>query len=262
MKHTPFAFYKPADRPFFFTSFVSTIDGKIIVKDKGYWPIGSKTDYEYFTWLRAHADAIVDAKNTALQFGKYTIRTIHEEMFRSYQRELGITETPELIVLTSNPDEALAKKLQNDHGYKTTILTVNGMDIEKTVSENFNIVQCHPEVQPKDPDIEFPACRQAGSRTLRMTNKRVEVQDLIYYLNFKRHKHVFIDGGPTLIAQLLQAGVLDEIHLTIAPKVFGSAPGKTLTMAEGILFPPESVPQFKLLSVENLGDEVVLRYGK
>ena len=257
MQHTPFAFQKPADRPFLFTSFVSTIDGKIIVKDKGYWPIGSKEDYEYFTWLRAHADAIVDAKNTALQFGKYTIRTIHDELFQSFQNELGKTKKPEFIVLTSNPDEELAGKLQNDHGYKPTILTVEGATIEKAVSENFNIVNCHPEVQPKDPNINMDS-----SHTLRMTKKRVEIQDLINYLNSKGHKNVFIDGGPTLIAQLLQAEVLDEIHLTIAPKVFGSTPGKSLTMAEGILFPPESVPQFKLRTVNQLGDEVVLRYGK
>lgn len=220
MQHTPFAFQKPADRPFLFTSFVSTIDGKIIVKDKGYWPIGSKEDYEYFTWLRAHADAIVDAKNTALQFGKYTIRTIHDEMYQSFQKELGKTKKPEFIVLTSNPDEELANVLKNDHGFETTILT---------------------------PDEG---------------ESRVTSNKLIEYLNSKGYEHVFIDGGPTLIAQLLQAGVLDEIHLTISPKVFGSAPGKTLTMAEGILFPPDKVPQFKLLSVNQLGDEVVLRYGK
>nr|ALG03735.1 bifunctional deaminase/reductase protein [uncultured bacterium] len=220
MKHTPIDFQKPADRPLLFTSFVSTIDGKIIVKDKGYWPIGSKEDYEYFTWLRAHADAIVDAKNTALQFGKYTIRTIHDEMFQSFQKELGKTKKPEFIVLTSNPDEELQNVLKNDHGFETTILT--------------------PET---------------GS-------KIVTPSSLINHLVKKGHEYVFVDGGPTLIAQLLQAGVLDEIHLTISPKVFGSAPGKTLTMAEGILFPPDKVPQFKLLSVNQLGDEVVLRYGK
>lgn len=218
MKLTPFSFQKPSDRPFLFTSFVSTIDGKIIVKDKGYWPIGTKEDYHYFTYLRAHADAIVDAKNTALQFGKYTIKTIHDEIYQSFRKELGKRDKPEYIVLASNPNEELRLVLENDHGFETTILT--------------------PE---KD-------------------TRRVSISQLIHYLKEKGHKHVFIDGGPTLIAQLLQEKVLDEIHLTIAPKIFGSLPDKTLTMVEGILFSPDRVPQFELVSVDKIGNEVILRY--
>lgn len=215
---TPFNFPTLTDRPYLFTSFVSTIDGKIIVKEKGYWPIGTKKDYDYFTYLRAHADAIVDAKNTALQFGKYTIRTIHDEQYQSYRKEIGKSGVPEFIVLTSNPDEDLRRVLKNEHGFETTILT--------------------PE----------------------QGTARVTPESLISYLNTQGHKHVFIDGGPTLIAQLLQARVLDEVHLTVAPKIFGSAPGKTLTMTEGILFPPDEVPEFELVNVQQLDNEVVMRY--
>jgi|SRR3989344_1759496 len=219
MKLTPFHFPTHTDRPYFFTSFISTIDGKIIVKEKGYWPIGTEKDKEYFTFLRAHADAIVDAKNTAVRFGKYFIRRIHEDMYQGFRKDLGKPPLPEYIVLTSNPDEELHNALKNEHGFETTILT--------------------PE---------------AGS-------KRVTVSNLIDYLMKKGHTNVFIDGGPNLIAQLLEAEVLDEIHLTIAPKIFGSLPEKTLTMAEGILFPPDKVPHFNLTSVDRLGDEVVLRYS-
>ena len=218
MQLKSFVFEKPEDRPFLYTTFASTIDGKIIVKDEGYWPIGSKADYEYFTYLRAHADAIVDAKNTALQFGKYTIKTIHDHTFQTYRRELGKKELPEYIVLTSNSDDALEKALANDLGFVPTILT------------------------PK-----------AGQ-------SRVLVDDLIDYLNGKGYKNVFIDGGPILIAQLIQEKVLDEVHLTIAPKIFGSRSEKTLTMCEGILFPSSDIPKFKLKSVHQEGDEVMLRY--
>ncbi|MDP4010623.1 MAG: RibD family protein [Candidatus Roizmanbacteria bacterium] len=220
MQFQPFSFQKPDGRPFFFTSFVSTIDGKIIVKEKGYWPIGTKEEKKQFTYLRAHADAIVDAKNTAVRFGKYTIRTLHSELFQEFRKDLGKDGLPEYIVLTSNPDEALKEALKNDHGFETKILT--------------------PE---------------EGS-------KRVSIPSFIKYLNSQGHKHVFINGGPTFLAQLLQAQVLDEIQLSIAPKIFGSLPGKTLTMVEGMLFSPEEIPQFNLTSVDRIGDdEVVLRYS-
>jgi len=218
MKLTPFNFPTHPDRPYLLTSFVSSIDGKIIVKEKGYWPIGTQADKEYFTYLRAHADAIVDAKNTALRFGKYTIRTLHDDMYNSFRKELGKEGKPQYIVVTSNPDEELKAKLANEHGYTPKYLT------------------------PED-----------GS-------KRVSITQFISYLNAQGHKTVFINGGPIFIAQLLEAGILDEIHLTIAPKVFGSAPGKTLTMVEGILLPADNLPKFELLSVDRLEDEVVLRY--
>ena len=235
MNLKPFEFAKPANRPFLYTSFVSTIDGKIIVKEKGYWPIGTENDKEMFTYLRAHADAIVDAKNTALRFGKYFIRRIHEDMYQGFRRELGKTGMPEYIVLTSSPDEELARVLKNEHNFRPTVLTTAEGE---QVRETCNVKRVSSEEN----------------------DGRVSTQTFINYLNEQGHKIVFVDGGPTLIAQLLQDKVLDEIHLTITPKIFGSTPGKTLTMVEGILFPPDKVPQFELVSVEKLDDEVVLRY--
>lgn len=230
-----FEFRKPKDRPFFFTSFVSTIDGKIIVKDdKRYWPIGSKIDFEYFTFLRAHADCIVDAKNTALEFGKYTIKTIHSKKYLDFRHEVGQKGQPEFIVLTSNPDENLSFALKNDFDYKTTIMTT------KKQSE------------------------RDGFNTIHVENKssKITPEDLINYLNLKNHKFVFVDGGPSLIAQLINENLLDEIHLTIAPKIFGSSLGKTLTMVEGMLFDPDKIPNFNLLSIDKIEDEVFLRYKK
>lgn len=237
MQRTPFTFQKPEGRPFLFTSFVQTMDGKIIVKEKGYWPIGTKEEYAYFTFLRAHADAIVDAKNTAKMFGKYTIKTLHDETFRGYRSQIGKTGIPDYIVLTSSPDAGLAAVLKNERGYRVTVLTSEQAAIDPAIQDIADVKSISDQ-------------------------NRIAVSDLIDYFNTKGYQHVFIDGGPTLIAQLLQANVLDEVHLTIAPKIFGSAPGKTLTMTEGILFPPDAVPQFKLISVEKLQDEVILRYHR
>ena len=128
-------FPKPKKRPFFFTSFVSTIDGKIIVKKKGYWPIGSKNDYEHFTYLRAHADAIIDAKNTALMFGGQTIATINGAKFRKIRERLGKSGVPDYLVITSSPDEELAGVLQNSYDYKTTILTVENASVSQDIEK-------------------------------------------------------------------------------------------------------------------------------
>ena len=245
---TPLAidFPKQKKRPFFFTSFVSTIDGKIIVKKKGYWPIGSKNDYEHFTYLRAHADAIIDAKNTTLMFGGQTIETINSAKFRKIREKLRKSGVPDYLVITSSPDEELAGVLQNSYDYKTTILTVENASVSQDIEKAAKI----KHVSHLD-----------SSHSFRMSNKlRVSVPQIIQYCNNQGYEHVFIDGGPSLIAQFLESNSLDEVHLTIAPKIFGSEKDMTLTMTEGILFPKDKIPLFKLISFKQIEDEMFLRY--
>lgn len=112
---------KLTDRPFFYTSFAQTLDGKAYVNKKGYWPIASKTDYDVFTYLRSFADTIIDGKNTAIRFAKYTIDTIHSEPFKKLREKNGKTGAPEYLVLTKHPDENLTKVLENPYGYTPTI---------------------------------------------------------------------------------------------------------------------------------------------
>lgn len=203
---------KRKNRPFFYTSFVSTIDGKVFVKKPGYWPIGSETDYNYFTFLRAHADIIIDGKNTALQFAQNTIETIHSKRFIRYRKQLNKTNDMRYFVMTSSADEALQETLKNPYGFVPEIF--HSRDIQKFVG----------------------------------------------YLSSERVQHVFLDGGPKLVAAFLQENLIDEILLTIAPKIVGTEFGTTLSMIEGILFPLEDIRKWKLVSTHQVKDELFLRY--
>ena len=75
------------------------------------------------------------------------------------------------------------------------------------------------------------------------------------------YRHVLVEGGPRLFTSFLQAGLMDEIFLTIAPKLFAGGGSSTLTLAEGELFAPEQVPSLELLSCEAHENEVYLRYA-
>lgn len=204
-------FKKPSGRPFFYTNFVSTVDGKVFVKKDGYWPIGSQIDLDVFTLLRAHADTIIDGKNTALVFGKRTIKRIHDQNFIELRNNLGKERKLEYIVLTNSPNEELKKKLQNPFNYAPTFFTKE------------NIIE------------------------------------LITVLKEKQHEYVFIDGGPTVLRSFLATNLLDEIFLTISPKIFGGR-DETLTLVEGPLFFPEEIKHLTLISSQTIEDEVFLRY--
>lgn len=211
-------FPKVSNRPFFYTSFVATVDGKVYVNEKGlpagrqgYWPIGDRVDYQTFTYLRAHADAIVDGKGTALRFGKNTIDTINSQDFKKLRESLNKTKSPQYIVLSKHKDRELIEHLKNPYQYKPLIFG-------KSVGE------------------------------------------LVSYLQKKGVRHVFIDGGPHLLGSFFEQDFIDEIFLTIAPRIFGNDQNAAITMVEGRLFPPHKI-KLKLISMERVENEVFLRYG-
>lgn len=204
-------FPKKEGRPFFYTSFVATVDGKVQIKKTGYWPIGSRTDYQTFTFLRAQADAIVDGKNTAVRFGKNTIETIHDKKFTDLRKKLGKPKEIDYVVITRKVDEKLKGALQNPYGFKPIIFT-------KTIEE------------------------------------------LVAEFTKQKKQAIFIDGGPHLLGSFFALNLIDEVFLTIAPKIFGNQDNLALTMVEGTLFSKDNISNLKLLSVEKAEDEVYLRY--
>lgn len=198
-------FPKVLNRPFFYTNFVSTLDGKVQVKLSGYWPIGSKTDYQVVLELRAHADALIHGGNLAREFGRITLKNLNKTSFKNRRQKLGKNPILPYLILSNNP-RSLGKYL---------VANV---------------------IQPKN-----------------------GIMDAVERLKELGYKNVLVEGGPTLLGSFLKENLIDEIFLTIVPKIFGSA-SVTLTLIEGILFPPDKIKRLNLISVKQIGNELFLRY--
>lgn len=188
MFYPKLSFPKFKNRPFFYTNFVQTIDGKVQVKNPGYWPIGSRTDYQILTELRAYSDCLIHGKNLYQEFGEITKKSLQKNEFKALRKKLG--KNPDLAYIVGTHD---LKKLSQD-------------------------------------------------------------------LNKKDYKNVLVEGGPTLLGSFLKENLIDQVFLTIAPKIYGTEPGKTLTLVEGILLKPDKIKNLKLLSVKKMGNELFLRY--
>lgn len=176
-------------RPFFYTNFVQTVDGKVGVKKDGYWPIGSKLDYQVLVELRSYADCLLHGKNLASQFGEITKKSIQKKEFKDLRKKLGKSK---------------------DLPY----ITVSTRDLEKMADDLYK----------------------------------------------KGYRHILVEGGPTLLASFLKANLIDEIFLTITPKIYGSETGKTLTLVEDYLFPKNAIKNLSLLSVKKAEHELFLHY--
>jgi 5-amino-6-(5-phosphoribosylamino)uracil reductase len=61
-----------------------------------------------------------------------------------------------------------------------------------------------------------------------------------------------------LNAQLFAAGAIDELYLTIVPRILGGA--KAPTLAQGSGFAADEIPDGRLASVERVEDELFLVY--
>jgi riboflavin biosynthesis pyrimidine reductase len=70
-------------------------------------------------------------------------------------------------------------------------------------------------------------------------------------------RSVLCEGGPHLLAALLQARLVDELHLVIAPKLAGGQ--DPLTIVTGPTLDPPA--ELELLSLHESGGYLFLRYG-
>lgn len=86
----------------------------------------------------------------------------------------------------------------------------------------------------------------------------VAMHDLLSWLAGRGVRTVLCEGGGDICAQLLAARAVDEIHLTLTPRILGGA--RAPSMVNGAGFAPDEIPDAKLAAVEQLGDELFLRY--
>ena len=88
----------------------------------------------------------------------------------------------------------------------------------------------------------------------------VAAAEVVAALRNRGHARILTEGGPRLFGELLSAGLVDELFLTLSPVVFGGAPPAT-----GILghLPPATEPrsQAALLSARRAGSHLLLRYS-
>ncbi len=225
-------FSKPARRPFFYTNFVSTIDGKVAVRQPGYWPIGSGRDYEVMNELRAHADALVHGRYTAAMFP--TVQSMAKPEFTKLRRRFGKKQPLLYIVVAGHPDTDLLRNLKNLEGIRPILVTRE--------------------------EAILPKGTEAVCEVLRLGERLVDLDLLVEYLESLGVKNVLVEGGPSLLSSFFAHDFIDEVFLTVAPKVVGGESKETLSMVEGRLLSPEQSARFELLSAKKVGHEMFLRY--
>jgi riboflavin biosynthesis pyrimidine reductase len=236
MIYSDLTFPTYADRPFFYTNFVQTLDGKIqVISDpKGYWPLGSAEDYDTLIGLRAYADVLIHGRHTATWVR--AMDRLGNEDFQGRRKSLGKTGSILYLVISGHPSEDLLSYLENPP---------SGVDVLLVTPE----------------DAVIPSLLSAIP-TIRLGKNSVDMNLLSEYLHRQSKQKVLVEGGPHVLGHFLKNSLIDELFVTIAPKIIGNLPGQTLTLVEGFLFSTEQVPSFELQSTLVHESELYLRYRK
>jgi riboflavin biosynthesis pyrimidine reductase len=94
---------------------------------------------------------------------------------------------------------------------------------------------------------EFPECPLDLAKVLARLGERRGV------------RRVLCEGGPTLLRSLLESGLVDELLLTIAPRLLGD-PGGLRLVGGRSPFAPDDAPRLELADLQRAGQELFLRY--
>ena len=221
--------------PFVFSNFAMTADGKIAFANGKFIPFGGTRDHEHMMELRATADAVMCGARTIEVTG--TILGNGGEKFRKLRLKRGLAEFPLRVIVSGsgsiNPDAKIFKKRFSP------IVILTTARISKTSLKNLRAVADEVKICGKT-EVNLPAA-------LRWLREKWNVRRLL------------CEGGGELHGALVHAGLLDELHLTICPKIFGgrNAP----TMADGRGFESlADAARLKLKSRKRVGDELFLVY--
>lgn len=218
-------------RPFFYSNFVTTLDGKVKVCKKGYWPIGSRRDYETLLELRAYADVLIHGKKTV--GGSRTLSSISTPEFEKMRQDIGKDQPLIYLVISAHPDDSLIEVLRDERDIKHILATTDEAVISPELEKIVEVVRLGPE--------------------------KADIKRLSEFLFSKGFKDILVEGGPHVMGGFYEEDLIDELFLTISPKVLGSDES-AITMVEGLLLPPDKIRQFKIMSVKQVEDELFLRY--
>lgn len=234
MLYKNLTFLKQSLRPHFYSNFVTTVDGKVVVTSdpSAYQPLGSKLDRDTMIELRAHADALVHGATTAESHP--TVESLNKADFFTARRKLKKDPHLPYFVLSGRPSINLQSVFASHKDVPVFLITTASAMVP--------------------PELD------AVARVIRFGQDTVDLPKFAHFLHTQGYKKVLVEGGPHVLGSFLADKLLDELFVTIAPKIFGNDNHQTLTMVEGHLFSPKEIKNLQLISSIQKGDELFLRY--
>lgn len=220
-------------RPFVTANFAITADGRVSTRNRTPSDFSSPRDKHRLLEIRATCDAVLASART-IAADRMTMGLPDDDL-RAARVAKGKPAYPTRVLLSAS-------------GKIDPALPVFGKDFSPIVI--FSTTRMKPatraELEQKAAVHLYPA-----------------KVDLAAMLRTLREQHgirrLVCEGGPQIFRALLEADLIDELHLTLTPHVFGGTKAPTLTGLAGDFLPRSS--RLRLLEMQPVANECFLRYG-
>jgi riboflavin biosynthesis pyrimidine reductase len=246
-------FEPPAERPLVLVNFVSTIDGVVsyaLPGRSGGGEIGGFNEADHFIMglLRAHADAVLCGAGS-MNDDVGHVRTpgfIYPEardLYASLRQRLGKARPePLTVVVSASGHVNLSEPNFHTLGVDTLIVTTDA---------GAEGLRADPQAQA----ITF--IRSLG------TDARLAPEAILLLLGDEFGLRIVLnEGGPGILTSFVEARLVDELFLTLAPQLAGrDAEHQRPGLIDHHAFLPEDAPWGQLLTLKQAGEHLFLRYG-
>ena len=214
----------PEGRPYLVLNMVSSLDGKATIdwRTKG---LSTELDRQLFHHLRTQADAVMVGAGTA-RVERYG-RMIKTDELREKRVREGLRPEPLAVVVSGRLDLPHDLPLLTEPEQPVVIATASEAVLPGLGNQ-----------------VEY--ARVGDDLPLLMATLREE-RDV---------RSVLCEGGPTLNFHLLAAGLVDELFLTLSPKLAGGAAALTIVAGRDLVEPAE----LELVSVAKGGGDLFTRW--
>ncbi len=224
-----------------FSNFVASIDGITAIHGvpKSSATISGGYDADRFVMglLRAAADAVVIGAGTLREHsGPWTAAASYpalEEDFAVLRRKEGRAADPRLVVVTASGRLEEADALRSALVFTT-----------------------------EDGARRLGSARSETEVVAIGDGSDLDVRDTVGHLRSIGYRRILTEGGPHLMSDMVGAGAVEELFLTVAPVVAGGgAPGERSTLTPGLELLPDHRVGGTLSSVRSDGSFLFLRYS-
>jgi riboflavin biosynthesis pyrimidine reductase len=212
------------ERPLVAMNFVATVDGRATIGGVS-GPIGSATDTKMLACLRTRFDAVMIGAGTmrAERYG----RIAADPGQRQRREQRGLPPDPLMVIVSGRLDLPWDASLFTAGGGRVLVFTAS-------------------EEVPPETATPVDVVRHEGGVDLDAALRHLRAEEGV--------RALICEGGPRLHSQLQAGGLVDELFLTVAPKLTGAGP----SILEGELPGPGPLELTWLLEEDG---ELFARYG-
>lgn len=191
------------ERPYLLTNFVLTLDGEATIRGSA-GPIGSDTDTAMLVGLRTRVDALMIGAGT-MRVERYG-RPLPDPAKRERREREGLSHEPLMVIVSARLDVPWEAPLFTEGAGRVLIVTAS-------------------EAEPPETATPVRVLRHPGG---------VDLREAMRHLRMERGVRALLsEGGPRLHAGLIEAGLVDELFVTHAPKLGGGGgPGLVAGLPE------------------------------